>query len=180
MNREIESRPVEAQPARPPVLSAEHPGQRTAVGRYLDAHQSADLVTAPDEACRAAEKQWFPRGRIDGGREGPKNDVACEMVDGHGLDRTSLGVRSHVAVSAHENTSRPLSTPFNLHSRETSDPIAMLANVDPKQQFHGPSVSRKKRSVCVLRGVLERRDQHRQHTTVRFVRRRERLEVVFF
>ena len=97
MNREIESSPVEAQPARPPVLSAEHPGQRTAVGRDLDAHQSADLVTAPDEACRAAEKQWFPRGRIDGGREGPKNDVSCEMVDGHGLDRTSLGARSHVA-----------------------------------------------------------------------------------
>src|SRR5438876_407236 len=68
------------------------------------------------------------------------------MVDGHGCERTGLGVRPHVAVSAQEDTSHLLSAPLNLNSCKTSDPIAVLANVDPKQEFHGPSVSRKKRS----------------------------------
>jgi len=72
--------------------------------------------------------------------------IALRILN-NGRQRTALRVRSDVAIGAHENRPHLLSGAFDLNSRKASNPIAMLANMDPKQQLHGASVWRRKRSA---------------------------------
>src|SRR5712692_938516 len=116
-------------------------------------------MTAPNEACRPAQEQRFSRRQLGGPREGAQRDVACEVVDRHGGQRTGLGLRPHLTVGAEEDLLYLVRPSFHLEPGQPAYPVAVLANVGPKLQFHGTSVPlrstvKKTRCGSVCNGYL--------------------------
>src|SRR6266581_1037517 len=106
-------------------------------------------MTAPNKACRPAQEQGVSRWQIDGSREGAQRDVTCEVVDRHGGQRTGFGLRRHFTVGAEEDLPYLVRLSFHLEPGQPAYPVAVLANVGPKQQFHRTSVPQSRRRVVV-------------------------------
>src|SRR5262249_20305746 len=124
--------------ARPPMMPAQHRGDRPIGGIQVGAYEASRFAAGSSKARRTAQQHHvgYRRQRF-AGHLGPEFDLAIVVYQGDRGQRPDQGLRTEFGVGAENDPADAKSTGLKLETSQASYAVSVLANVSPKQKFHG-------------------------------------------